>query len=207
MSESLAMTLRRLGETADGARNDAPKLVSHIDGSTLTLAVVTTAQFNDDRKPGGPNKYTAILDDPPPAATIPFAAFDEIVFRKGGVDIACVTSPTDSLFWTDSSFEKFLFGYYEQLRIFPEQYLADLKRDLRDPWMRPLIIAVKHDSPSHSSPLAPGSTCAPPPPNQLPGLYYCAPDFASFNDSYPWMPPEQFRQIFRDRMASGSNSG
>ncbi len=202
MSESLAMMLRRLGETADGARDQAPKLVSHIDSGTLTLDVVTTAQFQDDRKPGGAHKYTEILSDGATSNTVPFAAFDEIVFRKNGTDIACVTAPTDSLFWTDSSFEKFVYGYYEQLRIFSEDYLTNLKRDLRDPLMRPFIIAVKHDSPSHSAPLAPGATCAPPPGNPSGGLYYCAPSFAQFNDGYPWVTPEQFRSIFRENRAS-----
>ncbi len=202
MGESLAMMLRRLGETADGARDHAPKLVSRTDSGTLTLEVVTTAQFQNDHKPGGEHKYKEIVSDGAIGYSVPFAAFDEIVFRKNGADIACVTAPTDSLFWTDSSFEKFVYGYYEQLRIFSEDYLANLKRDLRDPAMRPFIIAVKHDSPSHSAPLAPGATCAPPPPNLPEGIFYCAPRFAQFNDGYPWVTPEQFRTIFRENLAS-----
>lgn len=206
MSESLAMMLRRLGETADGVRDHAPKLVSRNDSGTLTLEIVTTDVFLDDQKTGGAKKYTEIIGDVAGSTTVPFAPFDEVVFRKDGDVIACVSAPTDALFWTDSSLEKFVFGYYEQLRIFSDDYLANLKRDLRDPAMRPLIIAVKHDSPSHSSPIAPNATCPPPPTNLPPGLYYCVPRFAQFNDGYPWVTPEQFRSIFRENRSSLENS-
>ena len=59
----------------------------------------------------------------------------------------------DALFWTESAIEKFLFPYYEQLRIFDLDYLDRLKAAFYDPKSGHRIVAIAHVPPSHSDPV------------------------------------------------------
>ena len=150
------------------------------------------------------------MKDLPKRPAVPqFLPFVRVAFIGKKVDgteyeIACVAAPGDALFWTDSSMEKFLYPYYEQLRIFPESDLTQLKQDLRNPQKRPLIVAVRHDSPSNPKILQQGTgpcgnTFGP----GAGGIFYLVPSFAQFADGNVWLTPDAFRRLFAERISAG----
>jgi hypothetical protein len=186
-----AMTLRRLGETADGGRDRAMKLV--LVKPEYTYDIVTAEDA--DRHP---EKYEPVADVAPThtsTAKLPLVAFDRVAFIKDDKEIACCEAPTDALFWTDSAMEKFVFPYYAQLRIFPEQYLTGLMEDFRDDRIRQMIVAIQHRNPSRSERLELGP-CSPPPESDRFGLAYLVPP-DSDRPEYSWVSPQQCRQQYK----------
>ena len=160
-AETEAMKLRRLGETADGLRDLELSLVQDVDNGD-ELDVIVRSRFDDDQK--NPRKRYKLVKHIAKASKLdPLVHFDRVAFVDKSAEIACVAPPTDCVFWTDSAMEKFLFPYYEQVRIFPEDYLKQLKEAIRDPEKRRHIVAVRHDSPS-SSDLVPDNGCGKSPP-------------------------------------------
>src|SRR5215204_6440691 len=142
--ETEAMVLRRLGETADGWRDFELSLVLTGTGAKQRLEIVKRDEFESDNK----KKFKLVKHIAKASTAGPLVAFDKVAFVAGDHQIACVAPPTDCVFWTDSAIEKFLYPYYEQVRIFPEDYLRSLKTTIRDPLKRKLIVAIRHDSPS-----------------------------------------------------------
>lgn len=210
MTDTWAMTLRRLGETADGKRDEHLKLVVDLKSGTMRdLDIVTKTDFDIDQSQTTP-RYAEVKDLPKRPPVVRFVHFERIAFigkKADGTEyeIACVAAPGDALFWTDSSMEKFLYPYYEQLRIFPESDLTQLKQDIRDPQKRPLIVAVRHDSPSNpkiiqrgmgpcSNTFGPGAS----------GIFYLVPKFAEFADDNVWFTPEAFRKLFEERFRTSN---
>jgi hypothetical protein len=186
-----AMTLRRLGETADGGREREMKLVLVKPENTYDIISAEDADQN-------PDKYDVIAEVSPTrtsTAQLPPAPFDRIAFIKNEKEIACCEAPTDALFWTDSAMEKFVFPYYAQLRIFPEQYLTGLMEDFRDDRIRQMIVAIQHRNPSRSERLVLGP-CSPPPESDRFGLAYLVPPDAD-RPEYSWVSPQQCRQQYK----------
>ncbi|MGQ0642330.1 MAG: hypothetical protein ACT4P6_16405 [Gemmatimonadaceae bacterium] len=198
MEEFSGMVLRRLGETADGLRDDDLTLVANTHSGELEI--ITKTDFEaDQRRP--PPRYVLIRHIPNRKRE-PFAEFARLDFvDKNEKVVGHCCPPADALFWTDSSFEKFLYPYYEQVRIFPEENLKLLKQDLRDPAKRKFILAVRHDSPSnpviikHNNPKCDGPYGG--------GPYYLVPAFKRFDSDPGWFTPEEFRKIFDERRKVG----
>jgi hypothetical protein len=186
-----AMTLRRLGETADGGRDRPMKLV--LVKPDYDYDVVSAEDA--DRHP---DKYIPVADITPTSTSTakqPLVGFDRIAFIKDEKEIACCEPPSDALFWTDSAMEKFVFPYYAQLRIFPERYLAELMADFRNDEVRQKIVAIQHRDPSRSERLEVGP-CSPPRGSERFGLSYLVPPDKD-RQGYSWFSQKQFREAYR----------
>lgn len=156
---NFAMRLRALGETVDGRRFENLYLVrdeknAKNDGSALYIFNDVELAEAKDR----PNTDFRVLqeirpdtgnDGQPPHVSL--AGFTDAQIRINEVVVATITSPTDSIFFTDSAIEKFVFPYYEQLRIFPNSYMEMLKRHLYEPETRKRIVCLVHQNPSDST--------------------------------------------------------
>lgn len=149
-AKAFGMKLRELGEGCDGARSSEISLLYDTAAGMESLQLMPTAAAEDLR---GRNGSVVIVWSSPtvdvdkPGSEIPQVESVDVIY-KGTVFTKC-TLPTDALFWTDSSVDKFVYGYYEQLRIFPDEY-ALLKKQMSYSDTRKHILAVVHDNPSHS---------------------------------------------------------
>lgn len=195
MSEMDGMLLRRLGETVDGMRDVDLTLVRLKRGGAID--VITKDMFDADQaKPEQKREFERLRDLPRRTPVEPLAAFSKLVFLDADDrPLGYVCPPGDALFWSDSSFEKFLYPYYEQVRIFPEDDLRALKRQLRDPRRRKFILAVRHDRPSSPVIIDTGS-------GPCDGRYGEGPrllvteEFANAAETARWLTPAEFNAGF-----------
>lgn len=186
-AKTFARTLRELGEQLDGSRGEEMVLVRTKVGSEKGVAtylpeIMTAAAAKK-------NKAKVLWNIPATNTLEPVPELSSVEIYYQGKFLATCEKPTDALFWTDSSIEKFVYGYYEQLRIFPDLYKL-LRSQLEDASQRSLIIAVKHDNPSH--PFAIGV------PDSGSSVKYLVADegMVRANGGSAWFTPGQFAVLF-----------
>jgi hypothetical protein len=138
MKPITARTLRGLGEKADAVRNTEFALVRHIgrsDASRLDIVPIAEAQR---QQVAGALDILDIVNTP---AAIPGRTWMEIHISIHGAPIDLTPfGAIDAAFWSESAADKFLWPYYEGMRIWDENYLPRLKTAFKDP----IVIGVLH---------------------------------------------------------------
>ena len=143
-----ARQLRELGETADGARGDERVIVARKKDGRFSFDVLSEAQASDDPevRSGAAKRVlrvqTSVKVRDRPAAKV-------VVTSADGKPADGLPPNADAVFLSESAAEKFLFPYYESVRIFEPKQLADLKKRFLDPRAGRYVIAIAHTPPSH----------------------------------------------------------
>lgn len=191
-----AMHLRRLGETADGLRDIPMKLIARDADGVVTLMVLPASEVKHSTD-------TPLADVDTASRVGDRRRVTEVVVKVG--ELAMPTpSDMDSVFWTESSVEKFLFPYYEHVRIFDEEYLARLKDDFRNADFGKYIVAIAHSNPSYPTliggpppPPGGGGESVTPPGGSRPVLYLTNPpeELRNIGWVWGWYTPEEFRHL------------
>lgn len=185
-----AHVLRRLGETADGSRDEDLVLVLRQKDEARSLEIISVKETNSD------GALDEVLAHVRTRSVIPDRIRVERVEVTTSKATFDVCQDFDAIFWTESSVEKFVFPYYEHMRTFDESYLEGLKRDFRDPTLGRLIVAIGHRNPSRSVVIEGG--CPPAERSESGGtMMYLIPERASLNLGDPWFTPEKFRALPR----------
>lgn len=140
-----ATALRTLGEHADGFRDtDLFLTVTQTDGD-YEFDIKKPADLGDGDTPVLRVRTASNIGRRPPAT---------LTISVGGKSVPAAELAkisVDAAFTSESSIEKFLFPYYEGIRIFDRDYLTRLKDAYFAPDSR--IVAFLHESPSISHPV------------------------------------------------------
>lgn len=140
-----ARTLRELGETADGER-DSKCAVLEIRGTGGELEYHVVSETEADKKVAA--KEARILFLVYTKSSVQRVAVPTIAISVAGVAVEPrKIDGADAFFWSESSVEKFLFPYYESLRIWAPEYAKNLKKA----FYKKDIIGVLHFWPSIGS--------------------------------------------------------
>jgi hypothetical protein len=145
-----AMVLRRFSETADGLRD-------------TTVVLVRRTRFSDKRKTyhvmlhndtvATADSVDSVLVRLQTPSTASRPRIDEVsitlrnpVTKKDTTVKVC--DDFDAIFYSESAVDKFVFPYYEHLRIVPDDKVQELKKLYRDKTLGAAVIAVGHRNPS-----------------------------------------------------------
>lgn len=143
-----ARKLRELGEHADGFRDtDMVVTVRTGDGgeSEFDVRKESDVDADPDFAAGLVRKLMRVET----SSRIPSRPTPQVSMTVNGRAVPpAQLDQVDALFLTESSIEKFLFPYYEQLRIFEPDYLDRLKAQYFDTTRAQPIVAIVHIPPS-----------------------------------------------------------
>jgi hypothetical protein len=151
-----ARRLRELAETADGFRDENLKLV-FIPGAKDDEGYKIMTE--EERKSTGADEIcdvrtkSKVAGRKRPAMTLS-APRPESQQASGSPDAGSEVAESndvnqlDAIFLTESAAEKFLFPYYDHMRLFGEEYIKKIRDDFFDKKKGPYILALGHIPPS-----------------------------------------------------------
>lgn len=132
-----ARKLRGLGEKADSMRDQDLVLVRNktggADGSMREYDIMTKEGYERARR-SDPGSGWEMVEDVNTPSGIPERTWMNVSVSAGMRDVPLPPN-TDGLFWSISALEKFVWPYYEGMRIWTIDYLQDLKDALQSPFV------------------------------------------------------------------------
>jgi hypothetical protein len=161
-----------LAETVDGWRDEKLKLVKHDTDGLL---------IRRENEPLGPNEQEVCQIETPSCRPDRVKVETVTLITQKGIRHQIDVQPEgwDTVFWTESSIEKFLFPYYHAHRLWDQ----DLE-DLEDAFAAyPEAFAIRHRAPSTSA------------------IMYEIQVGAFFNDHFEWYPVHKFIALVRQYLA------